>query len=173
LIKKVVIFLLGGLIIGVGFGATLFVPGSAAHSSIDIGSPVPDFVLSGVQSQKIRLEDFRGKAVILNFWATWCAPCKQEMPLLQKFADTFGTSVVVIGIDSQEQATDVATYLQENQIQFPVALDLDGEITRKYQVNGFPTTFFLDQNGILRSEQIGALREDLLQDHLQAVGVKP
>lgn len=173
LTRKLLIFLLVGLVFGVGLGAAILVSGSSSKPGPEIGAQVDDFSLPGIQAPSIKLSDFRGKVVVLNFWATWCIPCKDEMPLLQKYADALGSSVVVIGINSQEQAPDVKAYIEANHIRFPIALDLSGEITRRFQINGYPTTFFVNQKGILRSEHIGALREDLLLGYLQGVGVKP
>ncbi len=173
MIKKALIFVLVGLAIGVALGATVLATGSAAQAGPVIGVEIDDFTLTGIQAQSIRLSGFRGKAVLLNFWATWCIPCKDEMPLLQKYADRPGTNLVVIGINSQEQAPDVKAYLAANNIHFPIALDLNGEITRRFQVDGFPTTFFIDANGILRGVHVGALQEDLLIGYLQGDGVKP
>jgi cytochrome c biogenesis protein CcmG, thiol:disulfide interchange protein DsbE len=173
LTRKLFVFILVGLIFGVSLGAAILVSGSTSRPGPEIGTQVDDFSLPGIQAQPIKLSDFRGKAVVLNFWATWCIPCKDEMPLLQKYADSLGSSVVVIGINSQEQAPDVKAYIEANAIRFPIALDLSGEITRRFQINGYPTTFFVDQKGILRGEHIGALREDLLLGYLQGLGVKP
>ena len=123
LTRKLLVFILVGLVIGVSLGATILVSGSTSKPGPEIGAQVDDFTLPGIQSQPIKLSDFRGKAVILNFWATWCIPCKDEMPLLQKYADSLGSSIVVIGINSQEQAPDVKAYLEANNIHFPIALD--------------------------------------------------
>ncbi len=159
--------------IGTLLGAMILMTGTASRQGPVIGNQVDDFSLPGLQNQTIQLSQFRGKAVILNFWATWCVPCKDEMPLLQKYYDLSRSSVVVIGINSQEQAPDVKAYIDANQISFPIALDLSGEITRKFLINGYPTSFFIDAKGILRDEHIGALRDDLLRGYLQAVGVTP
>ncbi len=173
MLKRALVFVLVGLVIGVSLGATILVSGSSAQSGPIIGARVDDFTLAGLQTPSIRLSDFQGKAVLLNFWATWCIPCKEEMPLLQKYADQHGANLVVLGIDSEEQAPDVKTFLEANNIHFPIALDFSGEITRRFQVNGLPTSFFIDPNGILRGEHIGALQENLLAVYLRGVGVKP
>jgi len=171
--KKVLLLILAGLMIGTLLGSMILITGTASRPGPVIGTQVDDFSLPGLQNQTIQLSQYRGKAVILNFWATWCVPCKDEMLLLQKYSDQMHSLLVVIGINSSEQAPDVAAFVAANQIKFPIALDLSGEITRKFMINGYPTSFFVDAKGILRDEHIGALRDDLIRGYLQAVGVAP
>jgi cytochrome c biogenesis protein CcmG/thiol:disulfide interchange protein DsbE len=172
LIKKGLVFIFTGLLLGTVLGGLVIFSSAAPKRGPVIGSMLEDFVLPGINKQTISLNQYRGKTIILNFWATWCVPCKDEMPLLQSIYQTSGEKLVVIGVNSQESEGDVQRFIDQNFINFPIALDASGEITRKFQINGYPTTFLIDSKGILRNLHIGVLREDLLQSYLAELGVQ-
>jgi len=122
------------------------------------GFYAPDLLLQNLSGQEISLRDFQGQAIILNFWATWCPPCKAEMPDLQKVYLQFqGRGLVVIGINrtDQENYSEVPDFIQANEITFPVLLDPTGEIAKKYNVSALPTTFFIQPDGIINKVIIG------------------
>jgi peroxiredoxin len=122
------------------------------------GFSAPDFLLQDISGQEINLQDFQGQAIILNFWATWCPPCKAEMPDLQNVYLQFqGKGLVVIGINrtDQENYSEVSDFILANQITFPVLLDPTGEIAKKYNVSALPTTFFIQPDGIIHKVIIG------------------
>jgi thiol-disulfide isomerase/thioredoxin len=173
LTHKGLYFLAAGLLVGVSLGALILSAGSSVRRAPSVGEAVEEITFQGLQQQQMRLSQFRGKVVVLNFWATWCVPCKDEMPLLQGKYESQRDKIVIIGINSQESEADVKTYLENNQITFPIALDDSGELARKFMIQGYPTTYFLDESGIIRAEHIGALNEKLLTGYLQTAGVKP
>jgi len=122
------------------------------------GFYAPDLLLQNLSGQEISFRDFQGQAIILNFWATWCPPCKAEMPDLQKVYLQFqGRGLVVIGINrtDQENYSEVPDFIQANEITFPVLLDPTGEIAKKYNVSALPTTFFIQPDGIINKVIIG------------------
>ncbi len=128
-----------------------------------VGKPAPDFTLTGR-----RLTDYRGKLVVLNFWATWCAPCRLETPLLQKtYARLQTGGLVILGIDQAEDIAPVNSFVKEFNLTYPILLDTDLSATQAYGVIGLPTTFFVDPKGIIQAKQIGMLTEDGLQQYLE------
>ncbi len=123
-----------------------------------IGYPAPDFQLQDINGYHYKLSDFRGKVIIVNFWASWCTPCKVEMPAFQSAADEYRMDdVVILGINvtNQDSIKNVMTFLQEKGITFPILLDQSGSTSSLYQVFSMPTTFFIDPEGIIRNVMIG------------------
>jgi len=122
------------------------------------GFLAPDFALRTPQGEEIRLRDLRGRVVVLNFWASWCPPCRAEMPTLQRIAEEYGPQgVTILGVNSTVQDTlgDVAAFLERYSITFPIVLDLEGEATRRYEIRSLPTTFFIGADGVIRSVTVG------------------
>jgi len=109
----------------------------------------------------ILLEDFRGKVVFLNFWATWCIPCRLEMPAMERlYRDFKGKGFVVLAVNVQEGPRAVRAFVRELKLTFPVVLDRKGEAAMKYVVRGLPATFILDRNLIIAGRAIGAREWD-------------
>ncbi len=138
---------------------------------VEIGEPVPDFRLDTPDGSELRLSDFRGQAVVLNFWATWCGPCRAEMPELQAIHDQYSGpgTLTVLGIDELEPADSVTGFAEELALTFPIALDRDGEVAERYGLLGLPGTFFIDAAGVLRARVLGQLHGELLADGLASI----
>ncbi|HRN50513.1 MAG TPA: TlpA disulfide reductase family protein [Anaerolineales bacterium] len=120
-----------------------------------VGSPAPDFVLNNLQGEPVRLSELRGQPVLLNFWATWCGPCRQEMPTIQARYNQGGFAV--LAVDFAESRQQVQGFLDEIGVDLPVLLDSDGSVQELYRVRGYPSTFFIDAQGIIRFFHIGEL----------------
>ncbi len=134
-----------------------------------IGKPAPDFALIGLDGKTHHLQDYAGKRVMLNFWATWCAPCRVEMPLLQKtYARLQAAGLVIIGVDQAEDADTVSTYVNALNLTFPIVLDKELSATQAYDILGLPTTVFIDAQGVIQAKNVGMLTEDTLQQYLQS-----
>lgn len=125
---------------------------------------VPDFKLKDLKGNDVKLSSYRGKIVILNFWAVWCKYCKQEMPDLNELNKTLvkDNKVVLLAVDSEENTDTVNSYLKENKISMNILLDSDGSITRKYGITGFPTTFIINRDGSLYTYIPGATNKETL-----------
>ncbi len=121
-------------------------------------SPAPNVSLPALDGGSRVLAQERGKVVLLNFWATWCIPCRTEMPELQSLADELqGESFTLFTIDLQEDAATITPFRRELGLRLPVLLDEDGEVTRSYGVRALPATFLIDRKGVLRQQRLGPL----------------
>jgi len=122
----------------------------------DVGNMAPNFQLMNIEGQNVSLIGLRGNPVILNFWASWCGPCREEMPFLQQiFEEWQNQGVLLKGINLREDPSQITGYMQGSGLSFPVLLDTDGSITQNYNVVGIPTTFFIDKDGIIQVRKLG------------------
>jgi cytochrome c biogenesis protein CcmG, thiol:disulfide interchange protein DsbE len=137
----------------------------------DVGAPAPDFTALTPQGEPVKLSELRGQVVLINFWATWCAPCRVEMPAIQARYNRGGFSVLAIDFD--ERAELVQAFVNDLGLSFPVLLDPGGEIQNLYRVRGYPTSFFIDADGIIRVLHIGDMSQTELDDYLSQLGVQP
>lgn len=122
-----------------------------------VGQPAPAFSVASLTGPPLTLAGFRGKPLLLNFWATWCVPCRQELPALQRFATDQGGRWAVVGLDELEKAADVQAFAHGLGVTYPLAVDSDGSIAQRYRVQGLPTSFLVDAGGIIRQTHLGAL----------------
>ncbi len=144
---------------------------NSGEPSPEEGHPAPDFELQTLQGAPVHLGDFRGQPVLVNFWATWCEPCKEEMPAIQSRYHKGGFAVLAVDFD--ESADQVNEFVNELGLDLPVLLDPGGKIQELYRVRGYPTTFFIDADGVIRFFHIGGMSEDVLDDYLSQLGVQP
>jgi len=155
----------------------LLTPASQAAKDPLVDHQAPNFSLvmlntSSSESSKLSLSNFKGKAVVLNFWASWCQPCKEELPLLEntwKQLQAQHKGIVFLGINFQESRKDASRFLQQYGITYPAALDTDGSIANKYNVTSLPQTIFIDQNGIITSREPQELTAKELSQNLQSI----
>ncbi|MFC2003099.1 peroxiredoxin family protein [Chloroflexota bacterium] len=123
----------------------------------EIGNLAPDFQLQSLDGQAFSLSSLRGKAVLLNFWASWCGPCIFEMPFLQEIYEEWpGKGLVLLAINVGESSSQVEKFIQSKGLSLPVLLDTKAEVAHKYNIRFFPTTFFIDKDGIIQEVRIGA-----------------
>lgn len=125
------------------------------------GALAPDFLLETLEGDDLRLSDLRGQPVVVNFWATWCTSCREEIPQLNAAYDRFrDDGLVIIGVDLQESDSIVRRYAQDFGMGFPIAMDRDGGVADRYRLLGVPTTFFIDREGVIRSVFTGPFLEE-------------
>jgi peroxiredoxin len=132
------------------------------------GHPAPDFELTTPAGETLRLSDYRGKPVIVNFWASWCAPCRAEFPEFQRAAVDNADSLAIIGVNSTstDQVDKIPAFLDEYGITFPIGLDTSGEVVKTYRVLGLPTTVFIDSNGIVNEVFTGPLNKAYIESKI-------
>ncbi len=137
-----------------------------------VGMPTPDFSLIGINGEKVTLSDLRGRVVLLNFWATWCGPCKSEMPILERYYNRVNRDqFVVLGINFDEPVSSVRAYSEALELTFPLLLDPGAKVQQLYRIRGYPTSIFLDVDGIIQIYHIGLLNEDQLGHYLMELGI--
>jgi cytochrome c biogenesis protein CcmG, thiol:disulfide interchange protein DsbE len=131
-----------------------------------VGSHAPAFELTALDTKSYSLKSTQGKPVILNFWASWCGPCKLEAPELVSVYEKYQGKVNIYAIDltKNDSVQDVAAFAQKNKYPFPVLLDKEGEVANKYQVQAIPTSFFLNKDGVIVDQVLGLVDPKTLDE---------
>ncbi|MED0677509.1 TlpA disulfide reductase family protein [Aneurinibacillus thermoaerophilus] len=134
---------------------------------IEKGNMAPDFTLKSLDDQEFKLSQFKGKKVIINLWATWCPPCRAEMPDMQKFfEENKEDGLIILGVNltqSEKSRDNVSTFLNEFGITFPVVLDEDNKVADTYQVVSIPTSYIIDSQGIIQEKIIGPMNKEMME----------
>ncbi|MXZ63490.1 MAG: TlpA family protein disulfide reductase [Chloroflexi bacterium] len=151
-------------------GTTMVQIGLVDDRSVQVDELAPDFRLTDLDGNVVMLSDFRGKTVVLNFWATWCPPCREEMPEFQELWEHRGSGaaddLVVLAVNFlRDDTVGAATnFIAANEFTFPVVFDTTrGDVAARYGVRGLPATFFIDRNGIVRTTALGPVFGNLLE----------
>ncbi len=135
--------------------------------------PAPEITLNDLSGKSVSISDFRGKPLIVNFWATWCVPCREEMPTLEKlYNERKERGFEIILINAKESKQTVEKFLKENGYTFRVLLDESGDAYRKFQVFGLPTTLFIDKENVIQYSYIGPLRSAVLRMGMQTISLE-
>src|SRR5436853_2782704 len=145
--------------------------GMAARPPL-IGSPAPEIVLKDLQGRDVKLSDLRGKVVLVNFWATWCKPCKEEMPAMQASYDKLrDKGFVVLAVNELEDTARVAEHIRTHGHTFEVVMDHNNQVANMYGVVGLPASFLIDPQGIVRERISGSrLTESRIEDGVKNDG---
>jgi peroxiredoxin len=142
------------------------------QTGIEEGQRAPDFELKDLNGAQIRLSDYRGQVVLINFWATWCGHCRTEFPEIQKaFERNREKGLVVLAVNVQDRKESVQAYAQELGLTFPVLLDPLGRATTLYRARRLPTSYFVGPKGIIVRKQVGPVDLVVIEDVLEQVGV--
>lgn len=131
---------------------------------IGIGKTAPDFELKDLSGKDVKLSDFRGKNVVLNFWASWCPPCREEMPEFQKIYSENQDNLVVIGVNLQESRENAESFVKRLGITFPILLDPNAQVKDMYNVFTQPVTYFIDANGKIVGKKFGPLTSEEISE---------
>ncbi|MFJ8530063.1 redoxin domain-containing protein [Bacillus sp. NPDC094106] len=142
-----------------------------AKNGIEVGKIAPDFELSKLDGTTVKLSDLKGKKVILNFWATWCGPCQQEMPDMEAFYKTHKDDVEILAVNYtvSERANGeekVKQFAEEKGLTFPVLLDKDISVTTTYKVITIPTSYFVDTKGVIQDKFIGPMTQKEMEKRI-------
>lgn len=142
--------------------------------STDEGRAAPDFVLETPDGARLRFSDFRGKPLLVNFWATWCKPCREEMPLIvDTAAARAGDGLVVITVDLQENPGQVREFAADFGMTFPIVIDRTGQVADAWRIGGpiqgIPSSYFIDREGIVRARAFGPMKREVLEEKLRTV----
>lgn len=145
--------------------AALIILQSQANNAtqLQIGSPAPDFTTHNLAGDRVQLADLRGSPVIINFWATWCGPCAQEMPILQSLADRYAdTGLRVLAVNTGESPAEIADWQQRLDLRYDLLLDRDQAIAALFRLRGQPSTYIVDAEGIISHIFYGPATETAL-----------
>ena len=147
--------------------------GMAARPPL-VGSPAPEIVLKDLQGRDVKLSDLRGKIVLVNFWATWCKPCKEEMPAMQASYDNLrDKGFVVLAVNELEDTARVAEHIRTHGHTFEVVMDHNNQVANMYGVVGLPASFLIDPQGIVRERISGSLlTESRIEEMVKKYGEK-
>ena len=143
-------------------------PETPKYADIAVGELAPDFTLKNLSGEEVSLSDYRGKIVMINFWATWCKWCDIEMPDMQKLSSE-NDDLVVLAVDVEEGIEEVKAYIEKGGYDFEVVLDSDGFVNRTYLVNGLPNSYFVDEEGILLGKVGGAINYAQMNEILENI----
>jgi len=165
--RRLLVGIVGLAILALAFGVVWLQ--SSKYEPLAVGMPAPDFKLPDLEGKTRQLSDYRGKVVFLNFWATWCKPCKEEMPSMEILWENFKTEdFVMLGVSMDRVTTkkDIPSFIESMSLTFPILMDSWGQTDMRYKLMGVPETYIIDQNGILREKVIGprdwTLKESLV-----------
>lgn len=144
--------------------------GGEDEVGVRVGNIAPDFTLETLAGDVVTLSDYRGERVILNFWATWCPPCRAEMPDMQQFYET--EDVVILGVNltgTQNEAKDVPGFIDEFGITFPVLLDDELDVSMLYQIQPIPTTYMINETGHIQDKILGPMTYEMMEQKITAM----
>ncbi len=158
-------FFIGFVVLLIGFGAFLF--GTSTDGS---QSKAPDFTLPGIGKTTVRLSDYKGKVIILDFWATWCPPCRAEIPGFIKLQEKYGDRLQIIGVSvDQNGPAAVEPFARKYGINYPIAY-ADGRVVQAYGgITGIPTTFVIDPDFKIRRKYVGYQSLEVFERDIQAL----
>ena len=196
--NRIALYLMVGFLIGVIFALVLFLgfPSAESETSLsilstasselteipelgtavskiapEIGAQAPDFALRDLRGNEVCLSEYRGRKVLLTFWATWCGPCRLEMPAFEdRYQELKDDNFIVLGVNYDEPVEDVRTFRDELGLSFPLLLDPGGSVQRLYRIRGYPSSIFVDPQGVVRVVHIGLITEGQLRDYLVELG---
>jgi len=154
--NKLVVTLIAIAVLAAVFGIVWLQ--SSKYEPPKVGKVAPEFALVDLDEKPVRLSDYRGKVVFLNFWATWCKPCREEMPSMEVLHKNFakdGLVVLAVSIDRVTTTKDIPPFIKSMNLSFPVLIDSWGKTDMPYKRMGVPETFIIDQEGVIREIVIG------------------
>ncbi len=156
---------------GTASSQSVTVTAAATGAAPQVGKPAPDFELTMIDGTKVRLSDFKGRPVWINFWASWCPPCRAENPDIQDLynAHKDADGLVLLAPAIGEGRDSVAGYMQRADLQYPVGTDSDTQIAANYRVLGIPTHIFVDRDGIIREIRVGAISKKTMEKKLAQI----
>lgn len=142
----------------------------AAGTGVANGQPAPEFELKDLSGKTHKLSDYKGKAVMLNFWASWCPPCRAEMPALEAaYKEYESKGFVILAINLGESDVAIQSFKEKLGLTFPIVIDQDDAVTRAYDIVPLPTSYFVDKNGIVQGRWQGEISKDQLRAMIQKI----
>ena len=142
---------------------------SSGKTGVNEGDTAPDFTMNTLDGKEVKLSDYRGKKVVLNLWASWCPPCKAEMPHMQKYyeknKDKKNVEILAVNLTTMEKdQSNIQTFVDDYGLTFPIPLDETGDVGVTYQAFSIPTTYMIDTTGVIQKKIVGPMNEEFLSD---------
>lgn len=163
MVKKIIGSLVLFALVGVAFFQVM--NNKEASAGVEEGDKAIDFQLRNLEGKQVSLSDYQGKKVMLNFWATWCPPCKKEMPEMEKVHKE-NKDIVILSVNLDPNQ-DVKGFMEKMNLTFPVLLDQENEINKEYKVISIPTSFFIDSEGIIKQKHTGGMTYDQINNAIK------
>ena len=170
--KLLIVFAIAGLVLALAAAGFLLTLGDAKNEFSSKSAPekkelAPNFTLSTIDGKEFRLSEYKGRPVLINFFASWCLPCREEMPTLEKIVHEYGPKgVVFLGVAVDDTETKMKDFIARYGVTFPVGLDKTAAIQKSFGIYGIPTTYFIDKQGVINYSHSGSVTEELLQHEL-------
>ena len=151
----------------IGTASFLYFNNSSTNNNLpevgtEVGKRAPEFTLEDLNGNPVSLSDYQGQKIFLNFWASWCPPCRAEMPDMQKLHEEEYEDFVILAVNIGETKATAVNFMMQNNINFKVLLDSDKEIAREYLVRGIPTSYFIDKNGVIFNKTSGTISYEIM-----------
>jgi peroxiredoxin len=143
----------------------------AASVKVQVDAAAPDFELETISGERVSLSGYQGMVVVVNFWATWCGPCRIEMPVFQERYEQYKEDLVILAVNAQEDRETARAFMEELALTFEGLLDPGGKVQELYLVRGYPTTYVIDRAGILRVQHIGVMSGETFDEALASAGL--
>lgn len=164
-IRTAILILLLFTLIGYAFRQNL-----KGNEELEIGDKAPDFQLESLTGERVKLSDLKGKVVLINFWATWCPPCKKEMPAIQSVYNEFhDDGFVVLAVNLAESEYIISQFKKKTDIEFPIYLDKDESVKSMYGVYYIPSSFFIDRQGKIARMYEGEMKIENLKEWIESL----
>lgn len=167
----------GGEVASDGYGIVALPDGfnnTGRSPSTDVGRAAPDFLLRTPDGGDLRLSDLRGQPVLVNFWASWCEPCRKEMPeIVRAYDERRDDGLVVVAVDLQESVEDIREFAADFGMEFPIVIDRRGQVASAWRIGGsiqgLPSSYFIDAQGIVQARVFGPMNEERLKEELEKI----
>lgn len=141
---------------------------TTAREGLTQGDMAPDFTLTTLDGKEVQLSDLKGKKVIVNFWATWCPPCKAEMPHMQNYYDEFSqdenVEILAVNLTSGDKVESVQNFVKDYGLTFPIPMDEAGTVGHTYEAITIPTSYMIDSNGRIQNKVVGPMDENMIKE---------
>lgn len=139
-------------------------------TGLGTGQTAPDFEVATLEGETVKLSDFRGEPVIINFWATWCPPCRAEMPDFQELYETEDVEILAVNLTESEQSEQgIEDFIDELGLTFPIPMDVESDVSEMYEVQAYPTSYIVDSEGKVQFVARGAINYDIMQRELSNI----
>jgi peroxiredoxin len=159
-------FQLGTLMLLFSISCGLSLP-DTNYDSLKVGSVAPDFSLQSSSDTTIRLSSLRGKIVMVNFWASWCGPCKDEMPAIQNVFSKYSENLIILGVNDEDTISTIRDFAKQFELTFPLLIDSTGSVSAQYKIRAYPSTIFVDRDGFIFYIAVGSMAQSDIEDILR------